>query len=185
VTGHRLRAVLAGVGLILSGLSGAASAHPWNALPDAPAVTADAGAPAAVPSPDRIPLDLAPGSAPLPDPPKHPGPPTVALVAGALVLAAGMARRRRSLALALALLLGLVAFEGVFHAALHWRHLPHADNLVIGAAITPQVLADADVEETAPPPLAFVGEAIVRPDAAISHTLVASKPGRAPPFRAA
>jgi len=179
VTGHRLRAVLAGVGLILSGLSGAAWAHPWRAIPDAPAVTDEAGAPSRAPSPDSTPLDLA--TAPRPDPPRHPGPPTVALLAGALVLGAGIARRRRSLALALALLLGLVAFEGVFHAALHWRHLPHADNLVIGAALTPQALADADVEETAPPPLSLVGEAPDRPDAAIGHDPVASKPGRAPP----
>jgi hypothetical protein len=112
--------------------------------------------------------------------PHHPAP--LALVAGALTLLAGIARRRRSLALTLALLLGLVAFEGVFHAALHLHQLPHADRLAIGAAASPQALADFEVEGAAAPRLTLFGQTPERYGAPVSDIAAASNQGRAPPL---
>jgi hypothetical protein len=113
--------------------------------------------------------------------PHHSAAPAIALVAGALALLAGIARRPRALALTLAMLLGLVAFEGVFHAALHLRQLPHPDSLAIGAGAMPPTLAELEVEGAAAPPLTLFGKTPERYDAPVSDVGAASSQGRAPP----
>jgi hypothetical protein len=113
--------------------------------------------------------------------PHHPAASAIALAAGVLTLLAGIARRRRTLALTLALLLGLVAFEGVFHAALHLRQLPHPDSLAIGAGVTPSALADLEVEGAAAPPLTLLAKTPARYNAPVSDVGAASSQERAPP----
>ena len=178
MTRRRVLLVLLGVGLAVSSLSESAWAHPWLPLFE--------GSPAAtqtdLESPRHIELESpSQGSANGEVTPHHPAAPAIALVAGALALLAGIARRRRALALTLALLLGLVAFEGVFHAALHLRHLAHPDSLAIGAGATPPTLADLEVEGAAAPPLTLFGKTPERYDAPVSDVGAASSQGRAPP----
>lgn len=180
MTRRRVLPILLGVGLALSGLSASAWAHPWHPLFE--------GSPTAsqtdIQSPrhlEREPPSQASANGQVT--PHHPAPPAIALVAGALTLLAGIARSRRTLALTLALLLGLVAFQGVFHAALHLRQLPHPDSLAIGATATPQALAlaDLEVEGATAPPLTLFGKTPERYNALVSEVAAASNQGRAPP----
>ena len=178
MTRQRVLLVLLGIGLALSSLSVSAWAHPWHPLLEGSATASQTN----VQSPrhlEREPPSQA--SANRQVTPHHPAPSALALVAGALTLLAGIARHRRPLALTLALLLGLVAFEGVFHAALHLRWLPHPDSLAIGAAATPQALADLEVEGAAAPPPTLFGKTPERYNAPVSDVAAASNQGRAPP----
>ena len=178
VVRRRALLVLLGVGLAVSSLSGSAWAHGWLPLFDeSPAATQTELQSARHLERESPSQASANGQVT----PHHPAAPAIVLMAGALVLLAGITRRRRTLALTLALLLGLVAFEGVFHAALHLRQIPHPDSLAIGAGATPQALADLDVEGAAAPPLTLLGKTRERYDPPVSDVGAASNQGRAPP----
>lgn len=113
---------------------------------------------------------------------RHHAPPIVALVAGAVVLLAAIPDRRRTLALVLGLLLATVTFEGAFHAALHLRHLPHADGLAIGASPIQQAATDPkDAVPVAAVP-ALLAEAPVHYEARVPDIDVTVNHGRAPPL---
>ncbi len=178
MTRHRLVMLLAAVGLAASSLAGPAWAHPGHGPIGESAVEAAARlAPGHQSEMDPLsPIPVNPRASP-----RHSAPPAVALVAGALALLASIPHRRRTLALALGLLLALVAFEGAFHAALHLRHLPHADGLAIGASAGQQAAADLASAAPAATPLALLGEAPQPYDAPVTDVAVSSDQGRAPP----
>jgi hypothetical protein len=68
------------------------------------------------------------------------------------------------------------------HAALHLRHLPHADSLAIGASATHQAVADLYSAVPTATPLAPLEEAWQRNVAPATDTTVSATQGRAPPF---
>ena len=76
----------------------------------------------------------------------------------------------------------MVAFEGAAHAALHLRHLPHADSLAIGASATHQAVVDLDSAVPTATPLAPLEDALQRDVAPATDTTTSANQGRAPPF---
>jgi len=176
---RRLLVLLAVIGLTLAGLD-IAWAHPGHApmtasAHDTPAVHAESLAPSKANPPAPCTLDSRPAS-------RHHVPPAVALVAGALTMLAALPHRRRTLAFALALLLATVASEGMFHAALHLRHVPHADGLTIGAAPIPPAVQGPEGAEPVAPVFARLTEGPRHYDASLPDITVGVKQGRAPPL---
>lgn len=175
MTRHRLLILVAAIGLAASTFQGIAWAHPGHEPVDesASGVTVRL---AVGEHDERTPLSPTLPAA------RHNTPPAVALAAGLLALLASFPHRRRTLSLALALLLAMVAFEGAAHAALHLRHLPHADGLAIGASATHQAVADLDSAVPTATPLAPLEEALQRDIAPATDTTITANQGRAPPL---
>jgi hypothetical protein len=112
----------------------------------------------------------------------HGPPPVAAVVAGAAVALAAALRGRRPLAVVLALLLGVAAFEGAGHAAMHLGHVPHGDGMAIGAS-PGQPCAVAGSEGPADgTPLWSPEAAPESPACPSSQAAAAPYEGRAPPL---
>ena len=109
-------------------------------------------------------------------------PSALALVAGAVAFLASLPHRRRTIALVLCVLLALVAFEGAAHAALHLRHLPHADGLAVGPSATQQATADVASVVPTMSSLALLEATIEHDVAPVADATVAANQGRAPPI---
>ncbi len=179
MTLRRFLLLLAVVGQIVARLD-IAWAHPGHgpmtaSAHDTPTMHAESFVPSKANPPAPGALDSRQGS-------RHHVPPAVALVAGALTLLAALPHRRRTLAFALALLLATVAFEGVFHAALHLRHVPHADGLTIGAAPVPPVIQAPEGAESVAPVFARLSEGPRHYHASLPDITVGVQQGRAPPI---
>ena len=116
----------------------------------------------------------------------HASPSPLALAAGVLALLGYVVvARRRRLALGLALVIAMASFEGVFHAALHLRHVSHPDGLAIGASAAVPTALSADTEIPAAPTPILLGPAPEGGDELGAGVGLASHPGRAPPLRPA
>ena len=176
----RLLILLAGVGLALASLSGPAWAHPGHDSIGGGGVGTSPGVESGDHRETGRPIESALGSR---SGLRPQGQSAAVLVAAAVGLLA-LIPRRRALALSLVLLLGVVAFEGVFHAVLHLHHVRHADSLAIGTP-TAQPAACLDTEGPGAVPEIVLAEVAERYDSPASGVVFASNRGRAPPIPAA
>lgn len=175
---HRLLVLLVMIGLAVACPSGPAWAHPGHEL-----TARSAHHDVAVSTESVVPGDTDVSGPSLDARPTahHHVPSALALVVGAFTLLAALPNRRRTFAIVLTLLLASFAFEGAFHAALHLRHLPHADGLTIGASPTPPASPDPDGAAPVAPVLTLLAEAPEPYDAPFPDIIVAVNRGRAPP----